>query len=259
MTSPNELKTQTMAFVCLILHDSSLEAMEKLLIEKTNQYKSYFYNSALMINIAEVESIPEISEIESLTNKYNFRLIGFSGVNNRNDIKGRIFNAGYPVFNEAGAKDLAVNAQAAAPQVQTKEVIKEVIKEVVVKVPAEAPALKENTMYVARSLHSGESIYAKGQSLLIIGDVPRGSEVKADYNIQIEGRLYGRACSGQCGANIESHITCNDFDPELVSVTGIYKYGDSFPEEYYHKGVHIYCKDDNMKYEVIGSTPRALD
>ena len=120
-------------------------------------------------------------------------------------------------------------------------------------VPA-APA-KENTMYCPTSLHSGESKYAKGQSLLIIGDVPRGAEVKADYNIQIEGKLHGRACSGLAGlaegTAIESHITCNDFDPELVSVSGIYKYGDSFPNEFYHQPVHIHCKDDEMKYEVI--------
>ena len=79
--------------------------------------------------------------------------------------------------------------------------------------------------------------------------------MRADYNIQIEGKLHGRACSGLAGlaegTAIESHITCNDFDPELVSVSGIYKYGDSFPKDFYHQPVHIHCKDDEMKYEVI--------
>jgi septum site-determining protein MinC len=252
MTAPNELKTQTLAFVALVLHDSSLEAIEKILIAKTNEYKSYFYNSPLIINIADVDNIPDIKDIEALTKKYNFVLVGFSGVT-RNDIKGRIFNAGYTVFNAAAAKDLAVNQQPApAPAQETVKTVT-VVKEV--EVPA-APA-QENTMYCATSLHSGESKYAKGQSLLIIGDVPRGSEVKADYNIQIEGKLYGRACSGLAGLAegkaIESHITCTDFDPELVSVSGVYKYGDSFPEEYYHQAVHVRCENDQMKYEILNS------
>jgi len=249
MTTPNELKTQTLAFVALVLHDSSLEAIEKILLAKTTEYKSYFYNSPLIINIADVDNIPEIDDIVALTKKYNFVLVGFSGVT-RNDIKGRIFNAGYTVFNAAAAKDLVVNQQQSAPVQETVKTVT-VVKEV--EVPA-APA-KENTMYCPTSLHSGESKYAKGQSLLIIGDVPRGAEVKADYNIQIEGKLHGRACSGLAGlaegTAIESHITCNDFDPELVSVSGIYKYGDSFPNDFYHQPVHIHCKDDEMKYEVI--------
>ena len=252
MTSQNELKTQTLAFISLVLHDASLDAIEQILKAKTNEYKSYFYNSPLIINIEQVENIPEISEILALTKKYNFVLVGFSGVT-RNDLKGKIFNAGFPVFNASGAKDVvpppittsspAPTVPTPEPQVKTVTVVKEV------QVPV-APN-QANTMYINRSLHSGEEIVAKGKSLLIIGDVPSGSKVLADYNIQIEGKLSGRALAGCASADLESHITCSDFDPELVSVSGVFKHGDSFPADFYHKAVHIYCSNDNMLYEII--------
>ena len=94
----------------------------------------------MIINIADVDNIPDIKDIEALTKKYNFVLVGFSGVT-RNDIKGRIFNAGYTVFNAAAAKDLAVNQQPApAPAQETVKTVT-VVKEVEVPAaPAQEPA-----------------------------------------------------------------------------------------------------------------------
>ncbi len=250
--SVNEIRSQTLPFTCLFVKDPSLGAIEQALQEKTSAYKSYFYNSPLIINIEGIEDaggdIPEVAEIKQITDRYNFILIGFSGVS-RNDIKVRIFNAGFPVFNALGARDLtpppapAPAAPAPAP-VPAEPQVKVVTK--VVQAPGE-----ENFKIVNGNVRSGSEIQAVGCSLLVRGDVSNGAKVFADYDVVILGALRGRAVAGARG-NVKASITCLHCDPELVSIGGIYKLGDGIEEKFRNTGVRITLCDEKFSFEPLG-------
>ncbi len=242
--SGNEIRSQTLPFTCLFLKDSSLGAIEQILLEKTTAYKSYFYNSPLIINIESVDDIPEISEIKKLTDKYNFILVGFSGVS-RNDIKIRIFNAGFPVFNALGARDIPQpqNSQT-APESQTK-----VETKIVTKIVTEST--RGDTKVIVGNVRSGSEIKADGASLIVKGDVSNGAKVFADYDVIILGALRGRAVAGARG-NVNANIICNKYDPELISIAGVFKTGDSIDETYHNAPVHIYLENDVFKFDLLG-------
>lgn len=246
----NELKSQSLAFTSLILYDASVEAIEKILLEKTNEYKTFFYNTGLIINIENVEEIPEISVIKDIVTKYNFILIGFSGVK-KNDTKIKIFNAGYPVFNAVGAKDIISpvnNNQQTAKVQQTQQVQTKVVEKIVEKI---VPATQKDTLFLRETIRSGQKIYNKDyHNLIIIGDVNEGAEVYADGNIIIEGKLEGRAVAGAKGETT-AHIICNSFDPRLVSIAGVYQLGENISEDLIKARVDIRYEEDNLKYEKL--------
>ena len=244
--SGNEVRTQTLPFTCLFLRSANLGDIERALDEKTQAYKSYFYNSALIINIQEVDDIPNIAEIRKITDKYIFILVGFSGVNDRNDIKVRIFNAGYPVFNALGARDVP-QPQAAAPSASAASATP-AQAEPQVKVVTQVVSSCGNTKVVEGNVRSGTEIRAAGCSLLVKGDVSNGAVVYADYDITVLGALRGKALAGVRDENEDAHIVCMNLDAELISIGGIYKPGDAIEPQFRHKAVQISLENNKFKY-----------
>ncbi len=248
--SGNEIRSQTLPFTCLFLNDPSLGAIEQVLYEKTSAYKSYFYNSPLIINIEKVDDIPDVAEIKKITDKYNFILVGFSGVS-KNDIKVRIFNAGFPVFNAVGARDIPSPVQSAPAPAATSSapaVAPEPQVKIVTKVINDSKL--NNTKVVLGNVRSGSEIRADGCSLLIRGDVSNGAKVFADYDITIIGALRGRAVAGARG-NVNAHIICMQYDPELISIGGVFKTCDVIDENLQNSAVHAYLQDEKFKFDLL--------
>ncbi len=250
--SANEIRTQTLPFNCLVLREPDLQSIERILQQKTSEHKSYYYNTALIINIDGLEDIPEIGEIKKLTDKYNFILVGFTGVT-RNDIKVRIFNAGYPVYNAIAIKDV-IQAQGPATQTPTTSPTPAPAHNQVVQQPAPNPSLNAmvETKVVKGNVRSGQEIIAKGTSAMIIGDVSNGSKVFADQDVIILGALRGRAIAGAHG-NTKASIICMHFDPELISIGGVFKPCDNIDESLHNKPVRITLENDRFKFDLINN------
>lgn len=84
--------------------------------------------------------------------------------------------------------------------------------------PADAPAQEEQPpLVVARSVRSGQQVYARARSLVVLGGVSSGAEVLADGSIFVLGALKGRALAG-IGGNARARIVCHSFDAELISI-----------------------------------------
>lgn len=75
------------------------------------------------------------------------------------------------------------------------------------------------TEIIKSHVRGGQSIISEG-NVLIIGDVKHGAEVIAGGSITVYGKLQGRALAGN--KEKESYILATHFEPELVSVDGIY-------------------------------------
>lgn len=124
-----------------------------------------------------------------------------------------------------------------------------------IEAPVETPAVKETspaapppavtapaavpTMFVTRPLRSGQQLYARGGDLVVLAAVNSGAEVIADGNIHIYAPLHGRALAGASGST-EARIICTHFDPQLVSVAGLYRTFDGgVPAELAGKPVQV--------------------
>lgn len=107
----------------------------------------------------------------------------------------------------------------------------------------------EVTMIHVGNVRSGNSLYAKNKSLVVIGNVGDGAEIAADDCIYVFGSVRGRVQAGG-RKNTNSIIYCSDFRPQLVSVAGIYSTIENMPENAIGKGVLVSLKNWTLEYKI---------
>ena len=121
---------------------------------------------------------------------------------------------------------------------------------------AETAALPNNqalptsgaTMIHYGNVRSGSMIYAQNKSLIIFGNVGDGAEVIADECVFIFGRALGRVLAG--AKNKDSIVFCKHFNPQLVSINGVYCTADDLESTYVDKSILVRLKDGKLDYEV---------
>ena len=106
------------------------------------------------------------------------------------------------------------------------------------------------TKVVKGNVRSGVEIIARGTSAMIFGDVSNGSKVFADRDVIILGALRGRAIAGAHG-NTKASIVCMQFDPELISIGGVFKPCENIDESLHNKPVRITLENDRFKFDLI--------
>lgn len=103
------------------------------------------------------------------------------------------------------------------------------------------------TVVIDRPLRSGQQIYARGASLVVLGSVNSGSEVVADGDIYVFGPLIGRVLAGATG-NENARIVTTSFRAELASVASVYRTGDLFPQSIVAKPAVVWLESGQLQY-----------
>lgn len=121
---------------------------------------------------------------------------------------------------------------------------------------AASPVLLQprETMVVPK-VRSGMQVYAKGKDLIVRGDVNYGSEVIADGSIYVYGALHGKALSGVSGDEL-SHTLCLTFNPELLSIAGIYVLHENIPSSTLGGSVRAHLANGKIQFMSLSSTTR---
>jgi septum site-determining protein MinC len=131
---------------------------------------------------------------------------------------------------------------AAAPSPETAAPAQAAVERIV-EVPRSA-------MVVDRPLRSGQQVFARGD-LIVLGMVNHGAELIAEGNIHIYAPLRGRALAGVHG-NHEARIFCTCFEPELISIAGIYRTTENpLPAELLGHAVQIALRDEKLIIEPL--------
>ncbi len=96
--------------------------------------------------------------------------------------------------------------------------------------PAKAKvAAPLSTLLVDKPIRSGQQIYARNSSLVILSSVSHGAEILADGFIHVYGSLRGRALAGVKGDKT-ARIFAQQLEAELVSIAGFYKLQEDIPK-----------------------------
>lgn len=115
---------------------------------------------------------------------------------------------------------------------------------------ADAVAMQPGTMIVDRPLRSGQRIYARGD-LVVLDLVSDGAEVIAEGNIYVYASLRGRALAGVKG-NLDARIFCTCLEPQLISIAGIYRTGETpWPDAYASKPAQVRLADNTLVFEPL--------
>ncbi|MGE0714295.1 MAG: septum site-determining protein MinC, partial [Alphaproteobacteria bacterium] len=118
--------------------------------------------------------------------------------------------------------------------------------------PAPTPAAPAQpaprTRIVTEPVRSGQQIYARGGDLIVLGTVNAGGEVLADGNVHIYGALRGKAIAGAAGDR-GARLFCQRFDPELVSIAGLFRIADQIEKDLIGQRVGVRVADDALVFD----------
>jgi septum site-determining protein MinC len=151
--------------------------------------------------------------------------------------------AGLPTLRPAGQRETEVEAPSpvGAPPVNMAPAP-----------AAEAPRpAMARTMMITQAVRAGQRIYAQGSDLIIVGSVNAGSEVIADGNIHIYGSLRGRAVAG-ASEDGEARIFAQNFDPELVAISGFYAVREGLSATPIGRGVQVRLDGEQLRFDPLG-------
>jgi septum site-determining protein MinC len=152
--------------------------------------------------------------------------------------------AGLPTLRPSGQRDTEVEAPppVAGPPVS--------MEPAPAAPEAHRPAMAR-TMLVKQNVRAGQRIYAQGGDLIVVGSVNAGSEVIADGNIHIYGSLRGRAVAG-ASEDAEARIFAQNFDPELVAISGFYAVREGLSSTPIGRGVQVHLDGEQLRFDPIG-------
>ena len=202
-----------------------------------------FSGAPIIIDISELGSLPDLLRLKDAVGKTGFLLVGFTGIKNDAD-REQFASLNIPVLS-------ASSGSASRPQQpQIIERVKEVIKEVRVPVEKPVPVPAAKTRIYRGKIHSGQKIYAEGSDLIVIGDVGNGAEVLADGSIHVYGKLFGKALAG-IKDDSGAMIFCDCFDPELVSINGIYILSDRIADAQRMKRVAVSLNSNRIEVQSL--------
>ena len=172
---------------------------------------------AIVLKPAMEHTVSEVGEAVDLLDQLGIGLIGLTG-----DPQHRT------VADELGLAWLSSNNVTVDPDTP----------EAVSAKPPVPDETRNSALVIEGPVRSGVQIYAKDRDLVIIGQVSEGAEIMADGHVHVYGRLRGRVAAGVSG-QADAEIFCLTFEPELVSLAGMYCGSDQVPEELWSARVRV--------------------
>ncbi|MEE3422687.1 MAG: septum site-determining protein MinC [Succinimonas sp.] len=101
---------------------------------------------------------------------------------------------------------------------------------------------------ITGNVRSGRQVYIKNNSLTVIGNVGYGADVSADSSIFIFGAMRGRLMAGRNGDK-SAVVFCTNFQPQLVSIAGVFCTMDDIPEKYIGRPVLVRLNGEGFSFE----------
>ncbi len=237
-----EFKSSTFFAPILILFNNDVAAIEQALQEKINLAPEFFRDSALIIDLRELNKQNQdldFVQITGVLRKIGFFPVGIRGGNEQQNKQARSLSIPIDTAREQGSS-VVINETQKQENIKQPLPIPEVIatKEPVSSVPS--PVYVAATL-VTQPIRSGQRIYAAGD-LIIMSQVSAGAEIMAEGNIHVYNTLRGRALAGVHG-NKDARIFCFDLQAELISIAGDYKTSEDLNKQIYKKPVQIYLQN----------------
>ena len=207
-----DMKSAQLPVVAFALRSTDAEQLAREFSKRFGTDSEFFDNDPVLIDLAQVRDAEAPIDFEALTallRQYRTMPVAVRGGNTQQMQAARA--AGLIAAPEAPP----VRATAAE-----EPAVREVIHEVEVVKEVQLPA--KTTVRVDKPMRSGQQVYAAGSDVVVNAVVSFGAEVIADGNVHVYGPLRGRAVAGARG-DTSARIYCTCFEPQLVSIAGIYR------------------------------------
>ena len=232
-----DMKSAQLPVVAFALRSADLEQLAQEFAERFGSDSAFFDHDPVLVDLAQLREADEdidFAALVALLRQYRTTPVAVRGGSETQ--MASAYAAGLMAAPEAPP-----TRKAAEPEVREVEV--EVIKEV--QLPAKA------TLRVDKPMRSGQQVYAAGSDVIVNAIVSYGAEVIADGNVHVYGPLRGRAVAGARGDK-SARIYCTCFEPQLVSIAGIYRTVESdWPAELSGKAAVVRLEGEKLLIEPL--------
>ncbi len=237
-----ELRSGSIDTLLFIVKTADLEALRAELTKRFESTPEFFANDAVAIDIrrlADDERVP-VAAIGQMLEEVRMRP---SGVVAQPAQQTWAAEAGLP-FLEANDRRGSVAQEKSALAAAEPEAPSAL---------SVAEAAVSATLVIDKPLRSGQQIYTRGD-LVVLGPVSHGAEIIAHGNIHVYGPMRGRALAGVHGKQ-DARIFCTCFEPELVSVAGVYRTAEHpLANDLLGKPVQIWLEQEKLMIEPLRLT-----
>ena len=211
-----DMKSAQLPVVAFALRSTDTAQLASEFAERFGSDSTFFDNDPVLIDLAllrEADEAIDFPALIALLRQYRTTPVAVRG-------------GSAAQMEQAHAAGLAAAPEAPpARRVEPQEPeVREVIHEVEVVKEVQLPA--KTTVLVDKPMRSGQQVYAAGSDVVVNTIVSYGAEVIADGNVHVYGPLRGRAVAGARG-DTSARIYCTCFEPQLVSIAGIYRTVDA--------------------------------
>ena len=232
-----DMKSAQLPVVAFALRSADLEQLAQEFAERFGSDSAFFDHDPVLVDLAQLREADEdidFAALVALLRQYRTTPVAVRGGSEAQ--MASAYAAGLMAAPEAPPA-----RKAAEPEVREVEV--EVIKEV--QLPAKA------SLRVDKPMRSGQQVYAAGSDVIVNAVVSYGAEVIADGNVHVYGPLRGRAVAGARGDKT-ARIYCTCFEPQLVSIAGIYRTVESdWPAELAGKAAVVRLEGEKLLIEPL--------
>lgn len=276
-----DFKSATLYAVRLVLHSAETSTLLNELQQRLKEAGDFFDGEPVVLDATALHAAPDWKALARTLSAANMPLIGAAAPD---ALHSGLRKAGFaivslPTPREAGTagsahRDLPADAGESAgrshasprtpPETAAAAVARSVPAANAQLVPEAGVADRSGqsgepvdndavrpTLLLDRSVRSGQSVYARGADLIIVGTVSAGAEVIADGNIHVYGALRGKAMAGARGDEA-ARIFTTHLDAELVAVAGVYRVVETkLPDEVLQRPAAVRLHDGGLRIEPL--------
>lgn len=225
-----DIKSATLHTVRLVLHSSDTQELLQALDHRMHEAGAFFQDEPVVIDSSALQDNIDWLALVQALRQHQLHPIG---VCTHPEQETQALQAGLtPV-------DLAVprvpqETEASAPE------------------PEPTAPTRPTPLILRKTLRSGQRFIAPEGDLVVIGMVGQGAEIIATGNIHVHGPLRGKAIAGAQG-DTSAFIMATEYDPELISIAGVYSIIENPESNPYHKqSVMIQLDGESLKFEPLG-------
>lgn len=207
-----DMKSAQLPVVAFALRTADMQQLASEFAVRFGKDSSFFDNDPVLIDLAQLREADESIDFVAL--------IALLRTHRTKPVAVRGGSESQMAQAHSAGLAAAPEAPSARPPEPREPEVREVIHEVEVVKEVQLPA--KATVRVDKPMRSGQQVYASGSDVIVNAIVSFGAEVIADGNVHIYGPLRGRAVAGARG-DTSARIYCTCFEPQLVSIAGIYR------------------------------------
>jgi len=236
-----EFKSSQLSLTLVRVYDADMDKVAGMLEEKLAKAGRFLKGAPVVVDPACPFNSVQLAQVLELLRQHQMTPVGVRS--NDPSLVEYAELCGLAVF-----KPSANSKSEDAPAVSRSSVPTEPPTAAPIQVPEQHNSL--TTAHRLVSLRSGQLEKHMIGDVLVTGGVNSGAELYAGGNITVLGSVRGRIHAGATGDRA-ARIIAKDFNPELVSISGVFLLSDDIPSLAKRGWVEVYLEQQTLKFHSL--------